>query len=213
MIPVAGFCSRWGHRPKCLYEYGGQPIIVRAIERLKHLGKIIVIVGHKKSLITPVLPDYVDVVENRFYLSQNVCGSVLCATKKITSDKVLVVMGDTVFNEIKFSADSLSKLSVDRYNVANDDCVGVDVNDAGYVETMGYQFDKKWQQFVYLTGTELDLFFEFCKKNHEKFAFEAINYAIANGGIFKVIKDSPRIVEIDNKQDTKKLCLLTPNEY
>lgn len=207
MIPVAGYCSRWGHTPKCLHKHNGKPIILRAIEKLKDLGKIIVVVGHKKSLITPILPDYVEVVENRFYLSQNVCGSLLCATRKLTSDKVLVVMGDTVFDKIEVAADSLSKLTFDRYDVMSDESVGVEINSAHYLSKMGYEYGAKWQQFVYLTGNELDLFFDFCMKNHEKFAFEAINYAISEGGIFLVTKTSPRVVEIDTKQDTKKLCL------
>jgi molybdenum cofactor cytidylyltransferase len=57
VLLAAGSASRLGHRPKCLLELDGQPLIRRAIDALRQagVGDLVVVLGHHRAWIEPVL--------------------------------------------------------------------------------------------------------------------------------------------------------------
>jgi CTP:molybdopterin cytidylyltransferase MocA len=57
VLLAAGSASRLGHRPKCLLELGGQPLIRRALDALTQagVGDVVVVLGHHRAWIEPVL--------------------------------------------------------------------------------------------------------------------------------------------------------------
>jgi len=57
VLLAAGSASRLGHRPKCLLELDGQPLIRRAIQVLKRAGveDLVVVLGHHRAWIEPAL--------------------------------------------------------------------------------------------------------------------------------------------------------------
>lgn len=57
VLLAAGSASRLGHRPKCLLELDGRPLIRRAIDALRQAGvdDLVVVLGHHRAWIKPVL--------------------------------------------------------------------------------------------------------------------------------------------------------------
>lgn len=57
VLLAAGSASRLGHRPKCLLELDGRPLIRRAIDALTQAGVVdlVVVLGHHRARIEPVL--------------------------------------------------------------------------------------------------------------------------------------------------------------
>ncbi len=67
VLLAAGAGSRLGHRPKCLLELGGVPLIRRQLIALSGAGvdEVVVVLGHHADLIDPVVQTFpVTVVRN-----------------------------------------------------------------------------------------------------------------------------------------------------
>ncbi len=67
VLLAAGAGSRLGHKPKCLLELGGVPLIRRQLIALSGAGvdEVVVVLGHHADLIEPVVQDFpVTVVRN-----------------------------------------------------------------------------------------------------------------------------------------------------
>jgi molybdenum cofactor cytidylyltransferase len=59
VVLAAGAASRLGHRPKCLLELEGQPLILRLLKALREAGidEIVVVLGHYASAIEAAFAD------------------------------------------------------------------------------------------------------------------------------------------------------------
>ena len=57
VVLAAGAASRMGHRPKCLLELDGAPLIVRLLRALREagMGEIVVVLGHYAAAIEAVI--------------------------------------------------------------------------------------------------------------------------------------------------------------
>ena len=60
VLLAAGSASRMGHRPKCLLQLGGVPLIRRQLITLSGAGvdEVVVVLGHHKALIEPMVQDF-----------------------------------------------------------------------------------------------------------------------------------------------------------
>ena len=60
VLLAAGSGSRMGHRPKCLLELGGVPLIRRQLIALSGAGvdEVVVVLGHHAELIEPVVQSF-----------------------------------------------------------------------------------------------------------------------------------------------------------
>ncbi len=60
VVLAAGAGSRIGHRPKCLLELGGVPLIRRTLIALSGAGvdEVVVVLGHHADLIEPVVQEF-----------------------------------------------------------------------------------------------------------------------------------------------------------
>jgi molybdenum cofactor cytidylyltransferase len=60
VVLAAGAGSRLGHRPKCLLELGGVPLIRRTLIALSGAGvdEVVVVLGHHAELIEPLVQDF-----------------------------------------------------------------------------------------------------------------------------------------------------------
>lgn len=60
VLLAAGAGSRLGHRPKCLLELGGVPLIRRQLIALSGAGvdEVVVVLGHHAALIEPVVQSF-----------------------------------------------------------------------------------------------------------------------------------------------------------
>jgi len=60
VLLAAGSASRMGHRPKCLLELEGEPLIRRQLRALLDAGvdEVVVVLGHYADRIEAVIPDF-----------------------------------------------------------------------------------------------------------------------------------------------------------
>lgn len=60
VLLAAGAGSRMGHKPKCLLELGGKPLIRRLLAALSGAGvdQLVVVLGHHADRIEPVVRDF-----------------------------------------------------------------------------------------------------------------------------------------------------------
>jgi choline kinase len=185
-----------------------QTILSRQLELIDSCFKryeIILVGGFQHEKLESKITSKVKFIVNKEYERTNVLHSIGLGLNKVTTDKVLIIYGDLVFNReclfLPFNkesaivvADSMKQEEVGC--IANDDIL----------ENIFYKLASKWAQIGFFTGQELELLKEIAKNpvNNMWFGFEAINKIISRGGQFKVFSpDNARAVDIDSSYDLK----------
>jgi len=123
-----------------------------------------------------------------------------------TSDNVLVVYGDLVFNrDTLLNAEfNQSTVLIDDSQMFSKDAVGCTINADNNVEQFLYDLPNKWAQIAYLQGKELSLLKQ-AAWNRDKdrlFGFEILNEVVLKHGVIK--SESPKnmkIIDIDCSKD------------
>jgi len=144
-------------------------------------------------------------IENENYENTNVVRSIGLGLRAATSENVLVIYGDLVFNEetIKNLKPQCSSLIIDNSSTMKDDEVGCNISN-NYVEQMLPDIENKWAQIAFLIGDELEMFKKICwnrDKSHY-FGFEAMNEIIEKGGKFKSLSpQGMKITDVDSSKD------------
>jgi molybdenum cofactor cytidylyltransferase len=98
VVLAAGAASRMGHRPKCLLELDGVPLIVRLLQALREAGagEIVLVLGHYASAIeAAIAPIPVKRVLNAHPQAGQVSSLRLgLKALRTTADDVLVTLAD-----------------------------------------------------------------------------------------------------------------------
>jgi choline kinase len=209
IIPAAGPGRRMrSYGAKALIELkAGQKLLERQVSILKkvypHAG-ITVVLGFEADKIRRILPEDINIVENKDYENTNVAYSLALALQN-KQERVLIVYGDLVFNIETFAELELDKpcVLIDTRNQFNAQEVGLTVID-GQVSQFSYGLSTKWAQIVYLAEQELYLFKKYVlnKDRSRYFGFEILNYVLNHGGAFSAYEPSQmKIAEIDTSKD------------
>lgn len=216
IIPTAGA----GHRMKC---YGPKSLITtgnnttilqRQLNMIKeHLHcnpQIIVVTGFQSSKVMNSISNKIVCIENPDYDTNNVARSIGMGLRASTTDHVIIMYGDLVFNQyaITFPIADVSTMVIDSHNpTMTDNEVGCVVQN-GYIEQMSYGLPEKWAQIVLLTGKELELARNICwnTNNYNSFGFEVLNKIIEAGGKFKAYK--PRKMKINDIDSLKDIATI-----
>ena len=210
IVPVAGMGHRMkSYGPKCLLSANKKHSIVeQAIENITEVypfAEIMIVVGFEADRVIKTLPKKVRIVENQIYETTNVVESLRLALNNSTTDSVLVVYGDLIFNEsaIEGLDGDCSCAVIDSKRRFKDEEIGVTVVD-DKITNFAYGLETKWAQIIYLTGNELKLLKEFCfdRKKNKMYPFEIFNMIIDKGGLIKTIENPDmKIREIDSLKD------------
>ena len=139
--------------------------------------------------------------------------SIGMGLRAATSDRVLIVYGDLVFNN-----EAIKNLKLENSCIAieqsymSDEEVGCNISD-GFVEQLLPDIPNKWAQIMFLMDKELDIFrkVSWDKNKSQYFGFEAINETIEKGGRFKsCTPNKAKITDVDSSKDLnmarKMLC-------
>ncbi len=197
LIPAAGM----GHRMKC---YGPKSLIkitpkltifqhqLNIIKKtLRNKPNIILVTGFHANKVMNNIPDDIVKLENENYENTNVTRSIGIGLRAITTNHVIIIYGDLIFNKyaLQFPIDDKSRLIIDSSNTMTKDEVGCVIHNK-IIEHVGYDLDNKWAQILYLTGKELRLAQTLCwnPNFYRYFGFEMINEIIKRGGEFKIFK-------------------------
>ena len=104
-------------------------------------------------------------LQNELYEETNVCRSVSIALNAVSAERVLILMGDLVFNKEALSTldfqRSCISANLDEHRGGEVGCV---VSPDNTISNMMYDLDLKWNQIIYLQSKELDIFKSICTK-------------------------------------------------
>jgi choline kinase len=212
IIPSAGEGRRMkSYGPKSLIDLRKENILqrqIRIINKVLDNVSFIIVAGFDCDKLMDSCPDYFLKLENESYDITNVSRSIALALRAVKTERVLIVYGDLVFNELALSR---MDYSTPCTSASNDKSrpheVGCIVGDNGNMVSMMYDLETKWNQILYLEGNELRLFKKICqeRKNKKLFGFEILNKVIDCGGKIKcIVDDSIEVVDIDTSKDLLK---------
>lgn len=209
IIPCAGVGIRaQSKNPKNLLNIHDTSIINRQLYFLNKLGNVeIILVGGfgYENLLNNINTNNIKTIYNPNYITTNVVNSISIGLKHTTTDKVIIVYGDLIFNHRIFPAPFDTYSTAVICNTMKKEEVGCLMNN-NVVDYLFYDFVDKWAQIIYLTGDELKMFTKLSniESNNNKFGFEIINQIIELGGRIKVYKPYKGIVvDIDTQKDLK----------
>ena len=205
IIPAAGMGYRMrSYGPKPLIRINQEKTIVQnQIEIIKNNfvnPEIILVCGFEADRVMKNTPTDIIKIENENYEKTNVLRSIGMGLRAATSDRVLIVYGDLVFNN-----EAIKNLKLENSCIAieqsymSDEEVGCNISD-GFVEQLLPDIPNKWAQIMFLMDKELDIFrkVSWDKNKSQYFGFEAINETIEKGGRFKsCTPNKAKITDVD----------------
>jgi choline kinase len=213
IIPAAGRGRRMkSYGPKPLINIGRSTIIQRQVDMVKSIfpnAKFVVVAGFEADKVINNVPQEFIKLENELYEETNVCRSVSIALNAVSAERVLILMGDLVFNKEALSTldfqRSCISANLDEHRGGEVGCV---VSPDNTISNMMYDLDLKWNQIIYLQSKELDIFKSICtkRKYRKLFLFEIINKVIDRGGKIKCItNDNVKVIDVDNSKDLLRI--------
>ena len=214
IIPAAAMGKRMkSYGPKNLLEISDNLTILdnqlNIINRVfKNRCEIIMVVGFQKEKFSNSKKN-MKIVYNDDYANNNVTKSIGIGLQHATTNNVIVIYGDLVFNINTFNAPFgyYSMLIIDKAGTMPQKQVGCTIN-KNIIEQVMYDLPNKWGQIAFFTGYELEVLKTLCanKKYDKYFGFETINEIIERDGVF--VACSPKdmkIIDIDSSKDILKI--------
>lgn len=192
IIPSAGAGTRLKNQePKSLIKLNNQETVIsrqiRLINEAMPNNEIILVVGHEADYVMDNTPKNLIKIENEGYETNNVARSIGIGLRAATTDKVIIILGDVVFNlaclSPRFANDSF--IVLDNNNLMKETEVGCYFdNKTKVVDNLMIGLPNKWAQIAYLTGQCLEFFKKivFKKENGKLYAFECLNKMVEMGG-------------------------------
>ena len=210
IIPAAGIGRRMRiHGPKSLIPIqGGKTILSNQLENIKECFRhyeIVLIGGYQIDKLTRDIPKNTKIIYNKNYEKTNVLDSIRLGLEEITTDKVIILYGDLIFNKNCLNLPFYNSSAIVICNTMQKEEVGCIIEN-NTIENMFYQLPNKWAQISYFTGFELYKLKNLCNHDNYRmwFGFEAINTIISMGGKFEALKpEDGRAIDIDSSYDLK----------
>ena len=166
-------------------------ILERQLSNINKVFKkkeIIFVCGFQYEKIKNKIPKHLKVVVNNEFETTNVSYSIKVGLDHCSTDNVLIIYGDLVFNVscLKCPFNNESAVVIDKLNTMNEREIGCIIN-KGLIQNFSYDIPNKWSQIMYLCNDELSLFKKYVndKKNKNKYGFEGLNYILKKDGRLK----------------------------
>ena len=210
IIPVAGMGHRMkSYGPKCLLPANTKETIldktIANIEREYPYSDIIVVVGFESEKVIKSLPHNIRIVENKQFEETNIAESIRIGINASSTDKLLIVYGDLVFNvySIRDLTSDGPCAVVDSKDRFKEEEIGVTVVD-GCITNFAYGLPKKWSQIAYFENESFEILKTLCsdKRKSKLYPFELFNIIINNGIDIKAKEPKGMLIrEIDSLKD------------
>lgn len=168
--------------------------------------EVIMVTGLDAIQVLNECPNDICVVENEKYETTGHSRSLAIGLKACTTENIIVIYGDTVFNSYTLDTDfEVSKIFVKSDTTKQ--AVGCNVV-KNHVEQMMFGINQnRWSQMFFVTGNELKLWRKFLynRAKDNRYGFESLNYVMDNNG--KFLADKPQgssVVNIFSYADLQK---------
>lgn len=216
IIPAAGLGRRMKvYGPKSLIMVNGKHNILSTqynIFKKRFLEKEVILIGGyqvdkiRKSPKVQKLDKSLKIEYNDNFEKTNVVHSIGIGLKHATTDKVVVIYGDVLFNKECLETEFIQSTIITTSKGMKDEEVGCIQNNS-QLENIFYGLPLKWAQIAFFTGKELELLKQIaCNPEYSNwYGFEAINEIINRGGRF-IVHSHPKSdsSDIDSSYDLKK---------
>jgi choline kinase len=170
------------------------------------LNEVVLVCGHQAEKVMNNTPNDIVKIHNENYETTNVLRSIGLGLRACTTDRVLILYGDLLFNpETLYNAQlEESSVFIDRHGLLSSDSVGCTYDDNLVVEQLLYDLPNKWAQIMFVANRELALLktVAWDRDKDKLFGFEAVNEIIKKNGRF--LAQSPKnmkIIDIDSSKD------------
>lgn len=201
-----------GGLAKPLISFAGENLLTRQIRLLKNqypLSEIIVVIGYQADLILKGVDfknNKIKVVESELFAQYNIARSVSLGLRITSHENVLILNGNLVFNKEAISRfPTESYVVCDSFGQFKQEEIGCTVIDK-YVSCFAYGLPTKWAQILFLTGRELNLFWELGERPESRklYTFEVLNKMIEQGAHLRAVEPKDmKIVEVETNKDVE----------
>jgi hypothetical protein len=169
-------------------------------------GEIITALGFEAEKVLKSIPHGVKTVEDPNFLDNSVGKSVSLGMRVASTDKLLIIYGDLIFNSVclgEFKKESC--ILVNHDNSIESDKVGVSIH-RGRVTNFAYGISPKFAQMTYLTGDELKLTRDILldRRFYKYNLHEILNRVLKLGGKLKYVE--PEGAAITEISEHRQLC-------
>ena len=197
---------------KSLIKLDEKTVLEHQLQKIHHTFiqyEIILVIGFEANKVHKHIPKNIKVVVNPHYEKTNVAYSIALGLTEATTQNVLVIYGDLVFNlaALKLPLLNESLITIDPSGEMKKDEVGC-VAKNNLLTNMMYGLPEKWGQIMFLTGKELRLFQEIMVFNsmaYKWFGFEVLNQVISEGGRFRTFAPKNAVsIDVDTSKDIHK---------
>lgn len=176
-------------------------------------SSIVLVCGYEAEKVMGAAPKEVIKVENEKYAENNIVRSLAMGLRCCSSDKVVFIYGDLLFNTATFMNAGLdrSTLILDNAKLFSKDSVGCTYDEHGIAEQVLYELPDKWAQIAMFCGKELDILKSIAwNRIHDRwFGWEAINAVINKGGkLYCERVQGMKAMDIDCSRDLKNIGLV-----
>lgn len=207
VLVACGPSNRMGSQPRSLIEIDGEAILHRQIRLLRH--------RFRRSRIIVVAPPSIPKPSScrlvRSYGAENVGGLVALGLRETSSEAVLIVCGNIVFDD-----QTVGLLPAERSSLVSSQeaCGGIGINlDGEAALQLDFGLPLPWAQLAVLSGRERDGFGEIglSPRGRKLFAFEILNQLIDRGSLF-LCESGGHVVAADSHKDIFRARGLTASK-
>jgi len=212
IIPAAGIGTRMrSYGPKPLLKLTSTlDIITNQLNIINNVftnKEIILVAGFEAVKVFNRTDNYIIKIENERYETTNVVRSLGMGLRAATTDNVVIIHGDLVFNQAFLNQcvfGEHSTMVIDRPDgCMSDEEVGCTIFNSK-IEHFCYNLKPKWTQVAFFTKKELKLLQNIAwnKEKERLFHFEALNEIINRGGKFQPLQiTTGNVVDVDSSKD------------
>lgn len=194
--------------PKALIQLANeQTVLSRQINILNDKfpnAEIIIVTGFGSDKVIKQFGN-VKTVENHLFEETSALYSAGLGMRVASYSNTLILYGSMVFDEQVMNFDIYND-SLIITGPMKEDTVGVNIDEKNNICYFDYGLTTKWSQIVYLSAPSSNLlkFYAVNKDYCKLHIFEILNKMIDAGHIFKNIKRSGDLIDIENVQDIEK---------
>jgi hypothetical protein len=196
-----------GQGTPCLFDVGSVSMLDYQIDTLNKIFEkceIIPVIGFQSSKILKRLHNKVGVVENQMFHDTNCVESLRLGINSTVSDNILIIHGNTAFNQNIFVNHSFSRSFIiyDDDDNMKESGVGI-ISNSGILSNMYYGLDSKWCNILYTTGKSTKALRSLVNKEKcsKKVMYEVINDLIKLTKIHTCKNVGKNILEVNNYRE------------
>lgn len=211
IIPAAGAGTR-------MITYGAKPLIklksghtvlskqIGLIDRVFSQYEIILVTGFQAERVMNATPNHIIQIQNTNHENTNVAHSIGLGLRAATTDNVVIILGDLVFNYETLCVPFDHESALVICNTMKDEEVGC-VLHKNMIEQVFYGIPNKWAQIAYFTGKALEMLRQqtWDTANSKCFTFEIINNILDKEIPMRAyIPKKAHAIDIDASKDIEK---------